>query len=49
MKDKILAIEALQMPWRTEEPFWVAVHHLDYYPKGNEKMGLDQAQLEGRH
>ncbi|UXX77789.1 hypothetical protein N7E81_10445 [Reichenbachiella carrageenanivorans] len=29
MKDKILAIEALQMPWRTEDPFLFAVHHLD--------------------
>lgn len=48
MKDKILAIVALQMPWRTEDPFLFTVHHLDHYPKGNEKMGLNPSQAAGR-
>ncbi|MBD1395865.1 pirin family protein [Pontibacter sp. JH31] len=49
MKGKILAIEALQLPWQTEDPFLLAVHHLDHYPKGNEKMGVEQSELAGRN
>ena len=49
MTDKILAIETLQLPWQTDDPFLLAMHHLDHYPKGNEQMGLSQTELEGRN
>jgi len=48
MYDKILAIEALQLPWQAVDPFLIAVHHLDYYPKGNEQMGIDLSALNDR-
>ncbi|MEO9885414.1 MAG: pirin family protein [Balneola sp.] len=48
MTDKIIAIEALSMPWQTQDPFLVAMHHLDHYPKGNEQMGVEPSELEGR-
>ncbi len=37
----------LGFPWQTEDPFLFCVHHLDFYPKGNEQMGPD-ANLNGR-
>ncbi len=48
MTDKIIAIEALRMPWQTQDPFLVAMHHLDHYPKGNEQMGVEPSELAGR-
>jgi len=48
MNEKIIAIEALQMPWQTLDPFLFAVHHLDHYPKGNENMGIPTTELLGR-
>lgn len=33
-------------PWPTLNPFLFAVHHLDFYPKGNKNMGPD-ASLRG--
>lgn len=44
----ILKIEKLGFPWITQDPFLFCVHHLDYYPKGNEKFGPN-ASLEGRN
>lgn len=34
-------------PWPTVDPFLFCVHHLDFYPPGNEKMG-PAASLAGR-
>lgn len=48
MNEKVIGIEALQMPWQTTDPFLIAVHHLDYYPPGNGKMGLGLSALNGR-
>lgn len=35
-------------PWPTVDPFLFCVHHLDFYPAGNEKMG-PAASLAGRN
>lgn len=37
----------LGFPWQTEDPFLFCVHHEDFYPKGNDKMGPSDS-LEGR-
>lgn len=46
--DTILKIERLGFPWITQDPFLFCVHHLDFYPKGNDNLGPD-ASLEGRN
>ena len=38
----------LGFPWRTADPFLFCVHHLDFYPRGNEALGPDTS-LEGRN
>lgn len=43
----IKSIKPLGFPWQTQDPFLFCVHHEDYYPKGNEKMG-PAATLAGR-
>ncbi len=43
----ILQIKRLSFPWITKDPFLFCVHHLDYYPEGNENLGPD-ASLSGR-
>ncbi|MEM9188474.1 MAG: pirin-like C-terminal cupin domain-containing protein [Myxococcota bacterium] len=44
----ILRVEALRgPPWQTLDPFLFCVHHLDRYPRGNERMG-PAASLAGR-
>jgi len=49
MKEKnILNIEALGFPWKTQDPFLFCAHHRDEYPKGNDQMGIDQKDLQGR-
>jgi redox-sensitive bicupin YhaK (pirin superfamily) len=45
---KILNIEPLGFPWKTQDPFIFCAYHRDEYPKGNEKLGVDLAQLQGR-
>lgn len=47
MSAEIKNIRKLEMPWETEDPFLFCVHHEDFYPKGNGKMGPD-ASLAGR-
>ncbi|MEP1085371.1 pirin family protein [Algoriphagus sp.] len=49
MKNKLISINRLGMPWATQDPFLFAVHHLDFYPKGNEHMGIDRSDLVGRN
>lgn len=39
---------ALGFPWPTQDPFLFCVHHLDAYPRGNERMG-PEASLGGRN
>ena len=35
----ILQIKKLDFPWITQDPFLFCVHHLDFYPEGNEQLG----------
>jgi redox-sensitive bicupin YhaK (pirin superfamily) len=44
---KIRNIKALGFQWETMDPFLFCVHHEDFYPKGNSKLGPD-ANLGGR-
>jgi redox-sensitive bicupin YhaK (pirin superfamily) len=39
MSDPILDIRPLGQRWLTVDPFLFCVHHIDYYPKGNERFG----------
>jgi redox-sensitive bicupin YhaK (pirin superfamily) len=47
-KDPILAAAPLSFPWQTKDPFLVCVHHVDLYPKGNDRLG-PAAALDGRN
>jgi quercetin 2,3-dioxygenase len=44
----ILRIKKLGFPWATQDPFLFCVHHLDYFPEGNDKLGPN-ASLAGRN
>ena len=46
--DPVLAVEPLDFPWQTADPFLFCVHHDDAYPAGNEAMG-PAASLAGRN
>lgn len=46
---KILNIEALGFPWKTQDPFLFCAYHRDEYPKGNSKMGPKSEYLKGRN
>lgn len=46
---KIINIEPLGFPWKTQDPFLFCAHHRDEYPAGNEKMGVELEQLKGRN
>ncbi len=45
--DPIIAVAPLGFPWPTKDPFLVCVHHVDLYPRGNERLG-PAASLAGR-
>jgi hypothetical protein len=45
--DPILAVQPLGQRWRTVDPFLFCVHHIDLFPKGNDRFGAD-ASLAGR-
>lgn len=45
----IKSIKPLGFQWETQDPFLFCVHHEDYFPKGNEKMGPDKDYFKGRH
>ncbi len=47
-KNKIIAINPLGFPWKTQDPFLFCAYHADAYPKGNEKMG-PAVSLAGRN
>ncbi len=46
-KDLNLNIQPLGFMWEVRDPFIFCAHHLDYYPKGNQRMEPD-ASLFGR-
>jgi len=46
MPDPILRVVRLGHQWQTLDPFLFCVHHIDHYPKGNDRFGPD-ATLEG--
>ena len=46
--DSIISVAPLGFPWQTRDPFLVCVHHVDLYPRGNDRLGPD-APLEGRN
>ena len=48
MNNSIKQIAPLGFPWETSDPFLFCVHHEDFYPPGNEKMGPAVA-LHGRN
>ena len=43
----VRAVVPLAFPWQTRDPFLVCVHHVDQYPRGNDRLG-PAASLEGR-
>src|ERR1044072_448476 len=45
--DPIIGAAPLSFPWQTRDPFLVCVHHVDDYPRGNDRLG-PAASLEGR-
>ena len=46
-QDPIIGVAPLAFPWQTKDPFLVCVHHVDLYPRGNDRLG-PAATLEGR-
>lgn len=48
-KSKVLAIEALGFPWKTQDPFLFCAHHRDEYPKGDADLGLHATDRAGRN
>jgi len=47
MSAPIIGVAPLAFPWQTKDPFLVCVHHVDNYPKGNDRLG-PAASLAGR-
>ena len=45
--DSIIDVAPLGFPWPTKDPFLMCVHHVDEYPRGNERLG-PAASLAGR-
>jgi hypothetical protein len=46
MSDLILKVTPLDSRWQTRDPFLFCVHHVDRFPKGNDRLGPD-ASLAG--
>ena len=46
--ENVLAVAPLGFPWQTLDPFLFCVHHLDFYPEGNDAMG-PATSLAGRN
>ena len=44
----IRKINRLGFPWVTQDPFLFCVHHLDFYPEGNDRLG-PATSLAGRN
>jgi redox-sensitive bicupin YhaK (pirin superfamily) len=47
MADPIINVAPLGGRWQTQDPFLFCVHHIDTFPKGNDRLGPD-ASLAGR-
>jgi redox-sensitive bicupin YhaK (pirin superfamily) len=47
MPDPIINVSPLSGRWQTQDPFLFCVHHIDNFPKGNDRLGPD-ASLAGR-
>lgn len=47
--NKILNIEPLGFPWKTQDPFLFCAYHRDEYPKGNMNMAPELHELKGRN
>ena len=39
MSDPVLQVSPLGNRWQTLDPFLFCVHHIDLYPKGNDRLG----------
>src|SRR5688572_28937934 len=48
MSDPIIQITPLGSRWQTQDPFLFCVHHIDHFPKGNDRLG-PAASLAGRN
>ncbi|WP_394751277.1 pirin family protein [Spongiimicrobium salis] len=46
--NKILHVEPLGFPWKTQDPFLFCAYHRDEYPEGNASMGVAAEALKGR-
>ena len=46
MRDSIIQTAPLGSRWQTADPFLFCVHHIDHYPRGNDRLGPD-APLDG--
>lgn len=46
---KLLNLEPLGFPWKTQDPFLFCAYHRDEYPSGNATMGVDFEHLKGRN
>ena len=46
--ETIKKIKPLGFQWETTDPFLFCVHHEDFFPKGNDNMGPEKRELEGR-
>jgi len=46
MVDPIIAVTPLTSRWQTQDPFLFCVHHIDNFPRGNDRLGPD-ASLAG--
>ena len=45
----IISISPLGFPWKTQDPFLFCAYHKDFYPKGNEQMGVFETDKLGRN
>jgi redox-sensitive bicupin YhaK (pirin superfamily) len=37
--DPVVTVSPLGFPWPTRDPFLTCVHHVDHYPRGNDRLG----------
>lgn len=45
----IKKITPIDLHWPTQEPFLFCAHHFDYYPAGNDNLGLNPTHFAGRN
>jgi redox-sensitive bicupin YhaK (pirin superfamily) len=45
--DPVISVTPLGSRWQTQDPFLFCVHHIDHYPKGNDRLG-PAASMAGR-